>query len=287
MADDLGPSTSYSDPFYDRLDAFAQVIKRAWPLVLLVVVLGIVGVFVLNSALQRHPEAGSAARFIAARDEADATKRTAAFQALLADAQVTPTFRARAGIEVVQELLLKGDTASAAPVALKVIEAATAANDPEIQLAAKLTRAAVHQQAGELDLAISLFSETKRAAGAKYQVAQLTAVLGSAQVLTAQGKRDEAIAELEPLTTRTDLGAESLLSLAKAMYWDLKRQVAEAAAPAPAPAPAPAAPATATPPTAAAPVAPAPAAPVAAPIAAPAAPAPAVATPAAPPAPAK
>lgn len=253
MADDLGPSTSYSDPFYDRLDAFAQVIKRAWPLVLLVVVLGIVGVFVLNSALQRHPEAGSAARFIAARDEADTTKRTAAFQALLADPQVTPTFRARAGIEVVQELLLKGDTASAAPVALKVIEAATAANDAEIQLAAKLTRAAVHQQAGELDQAISLFSETKRAAGAKYQVAQLTAVLGLAQVLTAQGKRDEAIVELEPLITRTDLGAENLLGLAKAMYWDLKRQVAEAAAPAPAP--------SATPPAAPVSAAPAPAAP--------------------------
>ncbi len=283
MADDLGPSTSYSDPFYDRLDAFAQVIKRAWPLVLLVVLLGIVGVFVLNSALQRHPEAGSAARFIAARDEADAIKKTAAFQALLADPQVTPTFRARAGIEVVQELLLKGDTASAAPVALKVIEAATATNDPEIQLAAKLTRAAVHQQAGELDLAVSLFSETKRAAGAKYQVAQLTAVLGLAQVLTAQGKREEAIAELEPLTTRTDLGAENLLGLAKAMYWDLKRQVAEAAAPAAAsaaPALPPAAPGSAAPGSAAP-------APVATPVAAPAAPAPAVATPAAPPAPAK
>lgn len=262
MADDIGPTTSYSDPFYDRLDAFAQVIKRAWPLVLLVVVLAVAAVFGITWALQRHPEASSAARFIAARDEQDQAKRTAAYQALVADDKVTPTFRARAGIELVQDLLAKGDTASAGPVAAKVIEAA-ATGDADVQLAAKLTRAAVHQQAGELDQAASAFSEAKRAAGAKYPVAQLTAVLGLAQVLTAQGKRDDAILELEPLTTRSDLGAEQLLGLAKAMYWDLKRQVAEAAAPAPAasaaPAPTAAAPTVPAVPAPAVPVIPAPA----------------------------
>ena len=60
----------------------------------------------------------------------------------------------------------------------------------------------------------------------------MTALLGLAQVLIAQGKRDDAVAELEPLIARTDAGAEQLLGLAKAMYWEQKRLVAEAAAPA-------------------------------------------------------
>ena len=251
MADDLGTSTSYSDPFYDRLEAFANAIKRAWPLVLLAVILSVAAVFAVTWALHRHPDAGSAARFIAARDEQDVAKRTSAYQALIADTSVTAAFRARAGIEVVHELLAKGDTASAAPVAVKASADASTSGDVEVQLAAKLTRAAVHQQANELDQAAAAFTEAKRAAGAKYQASQLTAVLGLAQVLIAQGKRDDAVAELEPLVARTDAGAEQLLGLAKAMYWEQKRVIAEAAtAPVSAPAPLlPAAPAAAPSPT--------------------------------------
>lgn len=229
MADDLGTSTSYSDPFYDRLEAFANVLKRAWPLVLLAMILSVVAVFAISWALHRHPDAGSAARFIAARDEQDAAKRITAYQALIADTTVTASFRARAGIEVVNDLLAKGDTASAAPVAVKAGTDAAASGDVDVQLAAKLTRAAVHQQANELDQAAVAFGEAKRAAGAKYPASQLTAVLGLAQVLIAQGKREDAVGELEPLIARTDAGADQLLGLAKAMYWEQKRLIAEAA----------------------------------------------------------
>ena len=247
MADDLGTSTSYSDPFYDRLEAFANVLKRAWPLVLLGVILSVVAVFAISWALHRHPDAGSAARFIAARDEQDAAKRTASYQALIADTTVTASFRARAGIEVVNDLLAKGDTASAAPVAVKAGTDAAASGDVAVQLTAKLTRAAVHQQANELDQAVVAFGEAKRAAGSKYPASQLTAVLGLAQVLITQGKREDAVAELEPLIARTDAGAEQLLGLAKAMYWEQKRLIAEAAVAPAAVAPSPGPPVPATP----------------------------------------
>jgi predicted negative regulator of RcsB-dependent stress response len=245
MADELGTTSSYSDPFYDRLEAFANVIKRSWLLVLVVMILCVAGVFTLTWAQQRHPDAGSAARFITARDEQDVAKRTAAYQALIADPTVTAVFRARAGIEVASDLLAKGDTASAAPVALKASADASASGDVDVQLAAKLSVAAVHEQAGELDPAVTAYSEAKRVAGVKYPVSRLTAELGLAQVLMAQGKRAEALAELEPVIVRNDAGAEQLIGLAKAMYWDLKRTLAEASAAPAAPVvePAPVAPA--------------------------------------------
>jgi hypothetical protein len=234
MADDLGPSTSYSDPFYDRLDAVARFIRTSWPLALLVLLLVIGAVFLGNKLLQRHPEAGSAARFVAARDTEDPAKREAAFKAVGADEAVTPSFRARALIEQVQLLLEKSDTASAGTVAAQAVTLAAQGGDAEVQLAAKLTQAAVQAQAGELDLAVASYGAAKTAAGAKYAVAQLEAVLGLARVLEKQGKLEDAIAELEPLTVRADAGAENLLGLAKVSYWELKRKVAEAAQAAPA-----------------------------------------------------
>ena len=267
MADDLGPTTSYSDPFYDRLDAIARVLKRSWPIAVLVFVLAIAGVLAINWAMQRHPEAGSATRFVAARDQQDPVKRELAFAALGADPVVTPAFRARAQIELVQLLLDKQDTATAATAATKAVELAAQGQDPEVQLAAKLTRAAVHAQAGELEQAATAYGEAKRAAGAKFPVAQLEGILGLARVLEKQGKLDDAIVELEPLTARNDAGAEQLLGLARVSYWDLKRRVAEAAAK-PAAVPAPQAAAPEAPAAVAVPVPAAEAAPV--PVAAPA-----------------
>lgn len=257
MAADLGPTTSYSDPFYDRLDAFAQWLKRAWLLVALVLVVVIAGVVALNWFLERHPDAGSAARFVAARDVQDDAKREAAFKEVADDAAVTAPFRARALIEIVQIHLGKGDTAGAGPLADKALEQARASDDTDVQLAAKLTRAAVYLQAGELDPAGKAYGEAKRAAGAKYTVAAFEAALGLARVAEHQGKLDDAINELEPLIARNDAGAQQLLGLTKVFYWDLKRRVAEAKL-------APAAPAAGVPAALAAPVvAPAAAAPVA------------------------
>jgi tetratricopeptide (TPR) repeat protein len=248
MAEDLGPTTSYSDPFYDRLDAIANWIKKSWLLVTIVLIFAVVAVLVLTWLLQRHPEAGSAARFVAARNVETDEAREKAFAALAADAAITPAFRARSEIEVVQLLLARKDTATAATAATKAVEFATQGNDPEVQLVAKLSRAAVHFQAGELEPALTAYGEAKKASGAKYPVASLEASMGLARVYERQGKLDDAIGELEPLIARTDAGANQLLGLARASYWDLKRRVAEAKTVAAAP-PAPATPTTPSAPT--------------------------------------
>jgi tetratricopeptide (TPR) repeat protein len=134
--------------------------------------------------------------------------------------------------------LARKDTATAATAAAKAIEFAAQGNDPEVQLVAKLSRAAVHFQAGELEPALTAYGEAKRASGAKYPVASLEATMGLARVYDRQGKLEDAIAELEPLLARTDAGAKQLLDLARAGYWDLKRRAAEAKVPAPVAAPA-------------------------------------------------
>ncbi len=258
---DLGPTTSYSDPFYDRLDAFSQEIRKRWWIVALVIIATVVVVMVVNSRLQRHPEAGSAARYLSARAGQDPAASATALAKVMEDAENTPFFRARAAIEVVQLKLDTGDTAGAKLAAELAVTQAALAKDAELQLAATISRAAAKHQAGDLDGALADYASAEKAAGAKYAVHQLEAVVGGARVYAAQGKKAEAVQALEPLLSRTDAGAERLLEVAKVSYWNLKRNIAEAAAPkaaAPvAPAAAPAVPVpTVTPPAAPTPAAP-------------------------------
>ncbi len=246
MADEF-PTTSYSDPFYDRLDAIARFIKRAWLLVLVVIILVIAAVVGATWLLQRHPLAGSAARLLSAHGIEDAAKQESAYRAVAEDATVSPSFRARAQVELVQLLLSKGDTATAIPAATRALELATQGQDAATQLDAKLSLAAAAFQAGDFVKAAAAYTEAKRGAGAKYPVASLEASLGLARTLIRQNKPEDAIAELEPVIVRADRGSETLIELARFMYWEQKRLVGEAKA-------APAAAAAATPAPAAIPV---------------------------------
>ncbi len=264
---DLGPSSSYSDPFYDRLDSIFRFIKGAWPLVLLALALVVAAVFALNWVLQRHPEAGSAVRYLEARNTPDETKRLAALATVSTEPTVTPVFRALAVNDLTQAQLLKGDTANAATQATKGVEYAGQTTDSSLQLVAKLTRAGAYQQAKEYDQAATAYAEVKRAAGAKYPMAQLEAALGLSRTLALQGKTDDALVELESLINRTDEDSKQLLNIARMQYWELKRTQAEAKL-APAAGAAPVAP-VAVPVVATSAPAPAPAA-VATPVAAPA-----------------
>lgn len=232
---DLGPSTSYSDPFYDRLDAFAQEIKRRWWIVALVIVVTVIAVMATHQMMETRPEAGSAARYLAARSLTagqgqDKVATAAALGKLMDDATNTPFFRARAAIDVLQSRLDAGDTAGAKVAGELAVAQANLAKDAELQLAATLSLAAAKHQGGDLDGALADYAKSERAAGAKYTVHQFEAIIGQARVLAAQGKKAEAIQALEPLQTRSDAGAEELLKIAKVSYWNLKREVAEAAA---------------------------------------------------------
>lgn len=234
------PISSYSDPFYDRLDAFARELKKRWWLAVIIVAAVITAVVTVNALRQRHPQAAGLAAFLGAQKKADdPAKAKDAWTALTADATLPANVRARAGIELVQTLLAAGDTASAIPAAQAAMAQASQGDEVPVQIAARLTLAAAHAQAGANADALTAYDAAERAAGAKHAALQLEAILGAARVLEADGKRDEALARLEPLLTRADAGAEALLSVAKVRYWTLKN------APAPVAAPAPAAPAVA------------------------------------------
>lgn len=232
MADDDAPLTSYSDPFYDRLDAAMRQLRRQWWLVALVILIIALGAVALRLWLHREPVALGGAIAVRAINERDEAKREAAWSELADGASHDPAFRAAACIELCQLSLGKGDAIKARDRAKQAEDLARAANDPDLILAAGLSRAAATLDGGDADGALALYEQASRGAGAKYPVRKLAAELGAATCLEKQGKADEAMARLEPITVRSDRGAEQLVQFATTMYWRLKRAQAEGAKPA-------------------------------------------------------
>jgi hypothetical protein len=162
-----GPTTSYSDPFYDRLESLAQrITKRLW-LVLLALVVIIVAAVVTHASLRDTPIAASANQFLNAatiRMEAEqgrdpvmrATKLAdadKAFAAVAADETVTPYYRARASLELAQLQLDRSELSAAKASVEKARAFAAKAGDPDLDLAIGLSEAAVQLQNNELTAA--------------------------------------------------------------------------------------------------------------------------------------
>lgn len=254
MSDDDAPLSSYSDPLYDRLDALSRQIKRQWWLIVLVIIILALGAIALRLWLHREPVALGGAIAARALDERDEAKREALWIELADGPSQDTGFRAAACIELSQILLNRGDTIKARERAQQAQTLASEAKDEDLQLAAGLSRAAATLDAGDAAAALELYEKASRGAGAKHPTRKLAAELGAAVCLEKLGKPDEAMARLEPLTTRSDRGSEQLVQLATAMYWRLKRaseKTATVAAPAaPSPTPLPAAPPAAPAPTA-------------------------------------
>ena len=226
---DTTPTTSYSDPIYDRLEGFSQQLSRRWWLYVAVLILVIIAAGAFHRlVIQSAPEAAAAALYLKAQGERVPAKRTAEFRGLLDNSAVTPYFKARAAVEVVQQLLEDGKIDEARVMAQQAVDFAHADGQDAIQLVAQLTQAAVQEQAGDAATAETSYAQAERLAGAKFPDYQLTAVLGYVRTLVAQNRLAEAIDKLEPLTSRSDVGAESLLVIARVQYWQLKRDMATA-----------------------------------------------------------
>lgn len=274
MADDDAPLTSYSDPFYDRLDALSRQVRRQWWLFVLAIVIIALAAIALRLWLHREPIAMGGALAVQARDEADDARREALWRELADGSAYDPAFRAAAGIELCQIQLARGDAIKAREQAQRAEEQARAAKDDDLVLAAGLSRAAAVLDSGDAAAALGLYERAARGAGAKHPARKLAAELGAAHCLDRLGRPADAIARLEPLSTRSDEAAKDILDLATAMYWRLKRAQVERPAPAPAPpeakpeaapapAPAPAPPVAPAPPEAKPEATPAPAPPAA------------------------
>jgi tetratricopeptide (TPR) repeat protein len=235
-----GPTTSYSDPFYDRLESVAQrITKRLWLVLLAIVVIVVVAV-VTHTALRDTPVAASAGRFldaVTARMEAEQIREPAMRSSKLAEAEKglaavaadqanTPYYRARAHLEIAQLELDRSALIEAKASIEKARGLASQAADPDLDLAIGLSEAAVLFQSGDNAAAESRYAAIERAAGLTYPDRQVAAILGIAQTLVAQNKIDDAITKLETLVNRADTNAGNLLNLAKTQYWALKRRQA-------------------------------------------------------------
>ena len=229
MSDNV-PSSSYSDPVYDRLDDAARAVRRHWLLVAGSIALVVIAAVSVRWVMSHHPEAGSAAGFIAAQQQSDQDKALAAYQAVADDVKTTPFFRARARIEMAQIQLDRKDTATALQTAQVALQDAQGAESPELVATARLTVAAVQFQAADLEGAGTSYTRAISEAGARNQVQFIEAKLGAARVAEAQGRMDEALSQLDDLINRSDIGADTLLSVARSRYWRVKRLIAERAA---------------------------------------------------------
>lgn len=259
---DEAPLSSYSDPVYDRLDNLSRQVRRQWWLFATVLVVMVLGAVVVRLLLDRHPEAASASAFVAA-DAMEEAKRPGALEAMASADGQTAFFRARAAIELIQTALERNDLPKARQWAELAEKQAQASADDDLQLAARLSAAAIDLQEGKAEAAEKRYDAVAKAAGLRFPVRKLDADIGAARALAAQGRKSEAAARLEPLLTRSDRNADYLLMLAKGMYWRFLREAeAEAAAAkampgasasaapvVPAPAPVSVAPAPAAPPT--------------------------------------
>src|SRR4051812_25624292 len=92
---DSAPTTSYSDPIYDRLEMLSNRVRRARWLIIAAIVVAVFLGLGLRALLNNHPEAASAEAFIKAREEEGSERQQAALKAIVDNAKITPFFRAK------------------------------------------------------------------------------------------------------------------------------------------------------------------------------------------------
>ncbi len=223
--DDDAPISSYSDPIYDRLDVMARQVKRLWWLFALGLLVVVVASIMVRMYARREPTAVGVALALSASKE-EGEKREESWKTLADGTGNDPGFRAVACIELAQLRLNAGDPAKARERALQAEDFAKQIKDEDLRLAAMLSQAAIAAESNDYAAALEIYGKCSGFAGAKYQARRLTADLGAARCLEKLGRIDEAIQRLEPLTTRTDVGAAQLIDLAIGSYWRLKRQQA-------------------------------------------------------------
>ncbi len=233
-----GPTTSYSDPIYDRLETVAQRITKRLPLILLALVVFIVAAALYYNSKRNTPVAASANHFMNAMitrrgvdQSEDPVSRaskleeaTKAFAAVATDESVMPYYRARAYIEITQIALDRNISKDAKDAVEKARSFAAQAADPDLDLAIGLSEAAVFFQDGKFAEAETRYRNIERAAGSKYPDRQIAAILGAAQSIAALGNIDDAIVKLESVINRSDTNATMLVRVAKSEYWALKRR---------------------------------------------------------------
>lgn len=226
MADPLdSTTTSYSDPIYDRLEALSQRIRRfKWAVIGAIVLAVVIGIAV-KQFLNDRPMARSAVAFVKAEGEAEPAAQRSAFEAIVADAKATAFFRARAAVEIAQTLVAEGKAAEAKTWVDQAKGFASEAKDDQLDLAVRLLEAAVAEDAGDYEAALTAYAAVERNGVIPFPAHGLVGALGAARVEVVQGKPADALARLEPYLERIDAEYDAVLTDIRLLYWQAKRSV--------------------------------------------------------------
>jgi len=227
MADpvDTAPTTSYSDPIYDRLEAIGGRVRRARWVIIAAIVIAVIGGLFLRAQLQHRPDAISAVAFVTAQNEADETAQRKAYSDLAADDKATAFFRARAALELVELDLAAGNADSAAIWLAQAVTQAKGVDDTQLALAVRLGQASVAEDAGKLEEALADYDAVERNGMVASPTHGLVGALGAARIEMAQNKPEAAVARLEPHIERTEAELDQVVSIIRLLYWDAKRAV--------------------------------------------------------------
>lgn len=223
-----GPSTSYSDPIYERLESAKGFLARRWPFYLLMVVVVTALVLGIRWWRSQSPEASSAVTYA----EAQAKGRDA-LRPLLTDTAITPGYRARAGLALALEEQKQGRPAEALAALAQVKPAAHESQDPVLLATVILSEAALHEEAASWDAAATAYRQAQQLSGAQHGAHTLTALLGQARVAMAQAAaapdaatalslRQAAKGHLDSAVSESRGGSEPLVRLALYQLEQLK-----------------------------------------------------------------
>ena len=234
MADPQTPEelSSYSDPLYDRMEGIANRLGQRWWLYVIAVILAVVIAFVMRDILGRSPDAAAHHRYQTAAD-------TEALIDLSRDESMTAEFRVHAAIEAAQDLLLSGeiDEAEALIRAAGPLATSSRHESRSLSLVKDLSLAAVHEEVGEFETALTLYQGVESRAGRQLPIHTILGGLGAARIqqvqagalrATAQAEDDPQRAaslnqEADTLHEQAVRGLESLADLPPTALEDLVR----------------------------------------------------------------
>ena len=223
-------NSSYSDPFYDRLDAFFSWLGRRWLVFVIALVVAITAALVINGQLSHNPDALSAAALQKARSGGDDS-----LKGFIDDDSQTPESRARAALDLVNQYVIQEQHEEAETYAHKAIELATAGTQGNLIAASKMSLATTLEQNGKLSEARDLYQSVTASTAGQYPAYALTSEIAAAllNASIADSEEDENKAAELRLNALRDLssyagqsrndGSIAIIAAATWRYHDLRR----------------------------------------------------------------
>ncbi len=238
MADQMPGNdvSSYSDPIYDRLEGINKFLAKNW-LLLSIVILGVVITLTAINTMDGSSEAARGA--IAYTDAGGDTDKLIA---LCQDESIVPEFRFQAANDLVQIYLDKNTEDGSLDKAneylsLAASQAKLTENSEKLSMYALISKAALQDQAGEIEAALQTYQEAlRKGSSGDYKAARYIAKFNRAQLLvlhaaSIEDKEEASTLRQDALLTYEELRSDNglannrsrLQDAATYAYWSLLR----------------------------------------------------------------